>query len=88
MLIEIPELLTKDQVRECRALLDGAQWADGKVTAGFQSGKVKDNSQLPEGHLVARELGQVILDALSQNLLFMSAALPSRVQNLVEVAPA
>lgn len=79
MMIAIPDVLTAEQVRTCRQMLDAADWVDGKVTAGFQSSKVKDNSQLPEGHPVARELGQVILDALSQNLLFMSAALPSRV---------
>lgn len=79
MLIEIPEVLTKEQVRECRALLDEADWVDGKVTAGFQSGKVKENSQLPEGHPVARQVGEIILQALSRNLLFMSAALPARI---------
>ena len=79
MMIAIPDVLTADQVRRCRQTLDAAEWVDGKVTAGFQSGRVKENSQLPEGHPVAREWGQVILDALAGNLLFMSAALPARV---------
>ncbi len=35
--------------------------------------------QLPEDSPVARELGGAILDALGQNALFVSAALPSRV---------
>ncbi|MFY8093552.1 MAG: Fe2+-dependent dioxygenase [Niveispirillum sp.] len=79
MMLSIPDLLTPEQVRQCRQALDAADWIDGKGTAGFQSAKVKENSQLPEGHPVAQELGQVILNALSKNLLFMSAALPARV---------
>lgn len=79
MLIAIPNVLTPEQVGQARAALDAADWVDGKGTAGFQSAKVKDNAQLPENHPVAQELGQMILQALSRNLLFMSAALPSRI---------
>lgn len=79
MMISIPDVLTADQVRRCRQALDAAEWVDGKVTAGFQSGRVKENSQLPEGHPLAREWGQVILEALAGNLLFMSASLPARI---------
>lgn len=79
MMITVPDVLTPDQVRHCRQALDQADWVDGKVTAGYQSAKVKQNSQLPEGHPVSQQLGQIILDALSKNLLFMSAALPARV---------
>jgi len=35
--------------------------------------------QIPEGHPAAREVGDVILGALQQNPLFMSAALPLKV---------
>ena len=38
-----------------------------------------DNLHLPEDHPVTRELGEVILNALSRNPLFVSAALPLRV---------
>ena len=51
----------------------------GRVTAGHQSSGVKDNVQLPEDHPVARELGDMILEALQRNALFVSAALPLRV---------
>lgn len=79
MLIQIPELLTLDQVAHARRLLDGADWVDGRVTAGIQSARVKDNEQLPEGHAVGQELGAMILTALEGNPLFLSAALPKRV---------
>lgn len=60
-------------------MLDSAEWVDGKVTAGYQSAKTKNNMQLPEEHPVARQLGDQILDALQRNTLFMAAALPSKV---------
>jgi PKHD-type hydroxylase len=52
---------------------------DGRVTAGHQSARTKDNAQLPEDSPVARQLGEMIVTALGQNPLFISAALPLRV---------
>jgi PKHD-type hydroxylase len=79
LLLPIPEVLTSQQVAEARQILDRAEWVDGKVTAGHQSARTKDNMQLPENHPAARELGETILTALGQNPLFVSAALPARV---------
>jgi PKHD-type hydroxylase len=79
MLLRIPDVLTADQVAHARQVLDQAEWVDGRVTAGPQSAKAKDNMQLPEGSPAARELGEIILAALGNNPLFLSSALPSRV---------
>ena len=79
MLVHIPDVLTSEQVADARRLLDSADWVDGRVTAGLQSARVKDNEQLPEGHPVATQLGQVVLNALGGNGLFISAALPLHV---------
>ena len=79
MLLEIPEVLTRDQVAHARQLLDASDWVDGRVTAGHQSARAKDNMQLPEDHPTSRQLGEMILGALQRNPLFISAALPLRV---------
>lgn len=79
MLIVVEDLLPKEQVAQCRRLLDNAEWVDGKVTAGTQSSAVKHNKQLPEGSPVAAQLGDMILDALARNGPFISAALPLRI---------
>ncbi len=79
MLLAIPDVLTGEQVSQARQILDQADWVDGRVTAGHQSARSKDNMQLPEDHPAARQLGEMILAALGQNALFISAALPSRV---------
>ena len=79
MLLAIPDILTVDQVLRARQLFLEAEWIDGRVTAGHQSARVKDNMQLAEGAPAARELGAMIVGALEQNPLFISAALPARV---------
>ncbi len=76
MLIHVPKVLTAEQVAECRRLLDGAEWVDGKTTVGEQGALVKRNRQLPELSPVGRQLGEMILTALARHALFFSAALP------------
>jgi PKHD-type hydroxylase len=82
MLLHIPELLSVEQVAHARHLLDsadGADWLDGRVTAGHQSSRAKHNMQVRENTPVAQELGDLVLKALERNALFITAALPSRV---------
>ncbi len=79
MLLHIPDILPADAVINARRVLEQADWVDGRVTAGHQSARAKDNMQLPEDSPAARQLGDVILAALQRNPLFISAALPYRV---------
>ena len=79
MLLQVPKVLDADQVAQCRRMLDEADWADGRITAGYQSAQAKNNLQLPEDAPVARELGDMILAALQRSPLFLSAALPLKV---------
>jgi PKHD-type hydroxylase len=79
MLLSIPDILTAEQVAEARRLLDKAEWIDGRVTAGYQSAKAKDNMQIPEGHPIGRQLGEMIMAALGKSPFFTSAALPRHV---------
>lgn len=79
MLLQVPEVLTRDQVADVRRALDAADWIDGRVTAGHQSARTKNNLQLPEDHPTAREAGGFITQALQRHPLFVSAALPLRV---------
>ena len=59
--------------------MDKAEWVDGRVTAGSQSGSVKHNNQLPEGSPGANQLGELVLEALSRAPLFISAAIPLKI---------
>ena len=79
MIIAIPNVLAAAQADEARRQLDAVEWVDGKVTAGHQSARAKENQQLPEDSPVARKLGELIVSALERNPLFVSAALPLRI---------
>lgn len=79
MLLQIPEVLSAEQVDACRKVLEKADWVDGRITAGHQSAQTKDNMQLPEDHEDTKKLQNTILYALENNPLFMSAALPLKV---------
>ena len=79
MLVEIEALLSATELDEVRRQLLAQPWVDGKVTAGVQSAQVKVNRQLDEENPLARQLGELILRRLSDNALFMSAALPKRI---------
>ncbi|MEJ2804458.1 Fe2+-dependent dioxygenase [Comamonadaceae bacterium PP-2] len=79
MMLQIPDLLSADEVRKCRQALEQAEWDDGRQTAGHQAAQVKRNLQLPLDHPVSKGIGDFILDRLGQTPLFISAALPLKV---------
>ncbi|HEY4548245.1 MAG TPA: Fe2+-dependent dioxygenase [Pedomonas sp.] len=79
MMIQIPGVLDAQTVQRCRQLMAEADWVDGNATSGAQSALAKRNHQLPEGSPAAREMGRIILDALSASPLFIAAALPLKV---------
>jgi len=79
MLLHIPGVLDAAQVAEFRKRLVAAGWADGRITAGYQSARAKSNWQLPQDDPVARELSVAVRTALNRSPLFFAAALPRRV---------
>ena len=79
MLLSIPGVLDAAQLAGLREQLERVGWADGTLTAGFQSAAVKANLQLAESDPLARELSARVLAALEQSPTFISAALPRHV---------
>jgi PKHD-type hydroxylase len=79
MLLHVPRVLTSDALARCRELVTAAAWSDGRITAGTQSEKTKNNLQLPEDSPAALEAGKLVLDALKHSALFFTAALPKRI---------
>lgn len=79
MLLHIPGVLDESSLADCQRLLAGADWVDGRVTAGSQSTQVKHNQQLPEEAPAAAQARALVLQALSASALFFTAALPRRI---------
>ncbi len=78
MLLHIPGVLSREQVIQMRAALDGADWTDGRETVGAQGAKVKRNQQLPDASPLRQHLGQIVLAALAKHPLYHAATLPLR----------
>ena len=74
-----PRRPRRRRAARARALLTGATWGDGRVTAGVQSAQAKNNQQLPQDGEAAQALQQIVLAALNRHTTFFSAALPKRV---------
>lgn len=78
MLLHVPHVLTADAIVRCRAILQQADWQDGKITAGSQSGQVKNNRQLPENDPASQAARAIVVDGLANSALFFSGALPKK----------
>jgi PKHD-type hydroxylase len=78
MLLHIPDILDREQLRQLRAALDAADWTDGRETVGAQGAQVKRNVQLPDASPLRWQLGETVLAALAKNPLYHAATLPLR----------
>jgi PKHD-type hydroxylase len=79
MLLQVPAVLSKEQVERCRHIILAGAWADGRITAGSQSEQNKRNLQLPEDNEAARTARSMVLEALGRSALFFTAALPKKI---------
>jgi PKHD-type hydroxylase len=79
MLICIENVLSKEEVRQCRAHLATADWQDGINTAGSLARSAKKNLQLNDDSELAQSLGNHILRKLGNHQQFISAALPNKI---------
>ena len=79
MLLHVRGVLSPEDLAPAREVLAGAPWGDGRMTAGEQSARAKNNEQLPETCAETLQLQRLVLDGLGRNPLFFSAALPKQV---------
>jgi len=79
MLIEIPDVLDAKALAQAEALLSGASFVDGRLSAGLQARRVKHNEELGADNPLVRRLNQLVMTALVQHPLYQAAALPLRV---------
>lgn len=79
MLLHVENILSPEILRLIKEKLESDCWADGKITAGEQSSKAKNNLQITHESSVGKELGEIILRILGEHPTFNSAVLPLRV---------
>lgn len=76
MLLCIANVLTSDELDLITSKLEGAEFVDGKSTAGWHARLVKHNTQLDSTAAVAEGLKSIVIEALQRNALFQMAVRP------------
>jgi len=79
MLLTIPGLLNPAQLDKIREILAGAEFVDGRLTAGFAAARVKRNLELKQDPERLQRLIRIIMASLAHNETFRFGALPHRV---------
>jgi PKHD-type hydroxylase len=79
MLLTIPGLLNEAQLAKIHATLEGAQPADGRLSAGFAAARVKHNLELQPGPEHRERLNRILMASLGHHEIFRFACLPHRV---------
>jgi PKHD-type hydroxylase len=79
MLLTIPGLLNSAQIVKIHQTLEGAEFADGRLTAGFAAARVKSNLELKPEPERRERLVRILMASLGHNETFRFAALPHRV---------
>ena len=79
MLLRIAQARNPEELAQVRQLIDGAQWSDGRITAGDQSAGMKNNEQLAEDLPAAQQARHIVSVALARNPMFVTGALPKTV---------
>lgn len=79
MLIQIPELLSSAQLQQVHALLEGAEFIDGRLSAGREAQRVKHNEELRADQQRVQQLNQIVMGSLVRHPRYQAATLPQRV---------
>lgn len=79
MLLKLLNVLTASELASINQALQGADWIDGRITAGAQAATVKHNQQLDPEDSVCQHIRQIVLQALQHDPLFYSAVLPDKI---------
>lgn len=83
MILTFGDVLTVEEQIRSLGLLEGAQFVDGRTTAGAAAARVKHNEQLANGTPAYREITDIVLGALRRNDVFRSAVQPKQLHSMI-----
>ena len=83
MLLTIPELLNQAQLDKLHQVLEGADFVDGKLSAGFAAARVKHNQELAGERARMERLARILMPSLGHHPAFRFGALPHRVADFI-----
>src|SRR5262249_15603726 len=83
MMLCIPEVLTRAELEQMRTALAGAEFADGKATAGYRGRRVKNNLQLSRENAAGNDMALIIEQALWRSETFGWAVWPKQIRGIL-----
>ncbi len=78
MMLQIHPLIAPEPLAVMRKALSGADFVDGRLSAGSAAARVKANQELDPGTETARNLARILMGHLYASAEFRNAALPLR----------
>ena len=79
MLLTIKKVLNEQQLSVIHKLLESGDFVDGKLSAGKEAERVKNNEELALQSPLHQQLNQIVMPTLLQHPEYQRAALPARV---------
>jgi PKHD-type hydroxylase len=79
MLLRLPGVLKADELALVRALLAGARFADGRLSAGAAARRVKNNEEMAPADQDLERLNRVVMGSLVRHPVYRAGALPLHV---------
>ena len=81
MILQIPNVLSADELAQAQASLTKAEFIDGKLTAGWYAKQVKHNRQIKGQD--AQDLRAIVKAALLRHPLFQAAVRPKQIHSML-----
>lgn len=78
MQLILERVLNDDQLRNVRQTLAGARFVDGRLSAGHDASRVKNNEELAASRQVLDLLNSTVMAALNEHEAYRAGALPLR----------
>jgi PKHD-type hydroxylase len=79
MLVEIKNLLSKEQLQNVQQHLSKGEFVDGRLSAGSAAVQVKNNQELGQSGQLVEYLNNMVMGALVAHPTYQAAVMPSRV---------
>jgi len=76
MLIQIPNLLSQQQVTSIQNILADAEFVDGKLSAGKMAEPVKHNQEISPSNPILNQLNTIVMNTLVKHTIYIGAVLP------------
>jgi len=79
MLIIIPEVLKKEELAVVHDYISGADFVDGKLSAGSEAIDVKNNLEMRTTDQRTAQLNNLVMGKLVKHPVYLNAALPAKI---------